>query len=61
MADKEKLLSILNNQESGCWSNAEFEVEEVETTTYIRITSHFITFAFDRFSGRFLYISNYQQ
>jgi inhibitor of KinA sporulation pathway (predicted exonuclease) len=61
MTDKEKLLSMLNNQESGCWTNAEFEIEEIEAITYIIITSHYITFAFDRFTGRFLYISNYQQ
>jgi hypothetical protein len=61
MTDKEKLLSILNNQELGCWTNAEYEIEEVETTIYIRIISHYITFAFDKFTERFLYISNYQQ
>lgn len=61
MSDKEKLLSMLNNQESGYWENAKFEIEEIEAITYIRITSHYITFAFDRFTGRFLYISNYQQ
>lgn len=61
MNDKEKLLSILKNQESGCWTDAEYKEETEETTTYINITSHGISFAFNRFTDKFLYIVNYKE
>lgn len=58
MTDKEKFISILQNQESGVWDQLKIITDEDETE--VHLPDEQLKFVFDRFTGKLQFIVNYK-